>query len=171
MTRCDHIGAMLTDHVSDDLAPDQRAVVDDHVATCAHCRAELALARDLATGLAALPTAACPDHVSRNIMALVDADAATAHRPHRATWWGAAVLAAAVLLAVVLPRHAPQPTADVASTPDAAVDQARQDLIWTLAYTAAVIERSELQTIANVWREVRSRTPDSHAATINGGQG
>lgn len=171
MTRCNHIGAMLTEYVSGDLTPDERTMVDDHLASCPACRAELALARDLTAGLATLPTAACPDHVSRNIMALVDADARPVHRRQRATWWSAAVLAAAVLLAVVLPRHAPNPTEGVAPTSDLAVDQARQDLIWTLAFTAEVIERSEMQTIANVWRQVRSRTPDSHAATINGGQG
>jgi anti-sigma factor RsiW len=160
---------MLTEYASDDLAPLERAIVDDHLDECAHCREELALARNLAASMAARSAAACPEHVSRNIMAMVDTEASSARRA-RGTWWQAAVLAAAaVLLAVIIPRQLPDH--DPAPTPELAVAQARQDLIWTLAFTAEVIERSEMQTIANVWRQVRSRTPDSHAATINGGQG
>lgn len=169
MTRCDHVEVLLTQYASDELAPHERAMVNHHLEQCAHCRDELALALELAAVMAARPPAPCPDHVSRNIMAMVDADAPAARRPS-ASWWRAAVLAAAaVFLAVIIPRHLPDH--DPSPTPDLAVAQARQDLIWTLAFTAEVVERSEMQTIANVWRQVRSRTPDSHAATINGGQG
>jgi len=185
MTRCNHIEGMLTEYLSGELEPLELAIVDDHLDECATCRAELALARDVAAGFAALPLVGCPDQVSRDILAEVDAELAGRPAPGRrghVSWWRTAglagTLAAAVLLAVVLPRRTPEP-AQVATDPrpdttlvtDRAVAEARQDLLWTLAYTASVIDRSEKRSIANVWRQVRSRTPDSHAASIPGGQG
>ncbi|MEZ4389164.1 MAG: zf-HC2 domain-containing protein [Candidatus Krumholzibacteriia bacterium] len=185
MTRCNHIESLFTEYVSDELTPLERAIVDDHLAACAACRAELALAREVADGLASLPDVACPDRVARDILAAVDAEAAGRLAPGRrghAAWWRTAglagTLAAAVLLAVVLPRRAPAPAPvahdprpDTLLTSPAQVAAARQELLWTLAYTAEVIERSEQRSLANMWRQVLSRTPDSHTATIPGGQG
>lgn len=188
MTRCNHIESMLTEYLSDELhnteelGPLERAIVDEHLAECAACRIELAAAREIATGFASLPPASCPDELSRRILAGVDDELAgrtrTGRRQRPAFWRMtglAGTVAAAVLLALVLPNRTPV-SPDMATLPAAdstsiRVDQARQELLWTLAYTASVIDRSEKRSLADVWRQVRSRTPDSHTAAIPGGQG
>jgi len=192
MTRCNHIESMLTEYLSDELGPLERAIVDEHLAECLACRAELAAAREIGGGVAAMPTVNCPDHLSRDILAAVDADSAgrpwPKQRSRAGLWrrssspWGwaglAGTVAAAVLLAMVLPRRAPEspdvaalPAADSTRATTVEVERARRELLWTLAYTASVIDRSEKRSIADVWRRVRTRTPANHSATIIGGQG
>jgi anti-sigma factor RsiW len=177
---------MFTEYVSGELGPLERAIVDDHLAECVSCRAELAATRELGGLLSRQPLARCPERVTDAILAAVadedpvpvsPANAAPhpAPRPRpampRRRWRRAtgvaAALAAAVLLALVLPTGDPAPTG-----PDPTeVAQARHEFLWTLAYTASVIDRSEKQSIANVLRELRERTPASHTAAIPGGEG
>jgi anti-sigma factor RsiW len=180
MTRCSHIQTMITEYVSDELAPLERAIVEDHLAECAACREELQLARDLGAAVADLPRVACPDRVTGAINAAIDRDERTS--PRRSAWWrvgGASGLVAAAVLLVVLMRGEPAPVptdvamppADTTEVAEPALESARQDFLWTLAYTASVFDRSEKRSIVNVLRELRERTPDSHAAGFPGGQG
>lgn len=186
MSRCEHITSMFTGYASGELGPLERAIVDDHLAECAACRAELSITRELGDLLARLPLAPCPARVSDAILAAVadenplpvspanaapgpapESRPAARHRP----WWRtagvAATLAAAVLLALVLPGRDPAPDGPV----PAEVAQARHEFLWTLAYAASVIDRSEKRSIANVLRELREHTPASHLAAIPGGEG
>jgi anti-sigma factor RsiW len=186
MTRCQHIQELLTGHVSGELAPLERAIVDDHLAECAPCRDELAFARDLARAVADTPPVTCPDRVTAAIEAEIDAETGARparRRPHRA-WFAtrparamgaAAVLAAAVLAVVLLPQRAATPDVEVAGSPAAPAGtelaSAKKDFLWTLAYTAAVLDHSEKRSVANVLHELRARTPDSHADALRGDQG
>jgi anti-sigma factor RsiW len=186
MTRCQHIQDLLTGYVSDELAPLERAIVDDHLAGCAACQDELAFARDLAQAVAATPPVACPDRVTAAIDAAIDAENGTrpARRWSRRHWLAppparamgtAAVLAAAVLAVVLLPRPPATPDVEVVGpmTDDATTEiaSAKRDFLWTLAYTAAVLDHSEKRSVANVLQELRARTPDSHADALRGDQG
>jgi hypothetical protein len=120
-------------------------------------------------------------------------------RPGRAHSWAstlaaASLLAAAVLLVLVLPRSEPRldPTvrpeiviANPTPTPTTALpgadwsqddlDQAREEVQWTLAFTAMVIERAEKQTMVDVMRRLQEEAfagfRERRAPTANGGRG
>jgi predicted anti-sigma-YlaC factor YlaD len=193
MTRCELAARLLAGHAAGELEPMEKAIVEDHLAECAACRAELERERHLRELMHGLPGHACPDELTAAITAAVDAEAAvTRRRPpappsRRHAWTGrvaaAAVLAAAVLLVVLLPRpEAPtdMATAPATQTPTGSwtqdeLDRAREDVQWALAFTATVIERAEKQTMIDVMRRLQEETfsglRDRTPPTSNGGRG
>ena len=85
------------------------------------------------------------------------------------------MVAAAVLLAVVLPRNIPHstesPLPDAAIHAGADLDRARAEFAWTIAYTAAVIDRTEKKSMVHVLRRLRTMARDVDAEAPTGGQG
>ena len=181
MTRCNLTTSHLTEYVANELGPLERAIVAEHLAECAACRGELAREEQLRKHLGELPPAVCPDELTDAIISAVDAEPATPRRPMSIahTWAStatvAALVAAAVLLVVVLPRPTPLPAVDANSWTQADLDQARDDAQWALAFTANLIERSEKKTIVDVMRrlqqEVYSGFRERPVSTSTGGQG
>ena len=100
MTHPDDLLAVYEDGA---LADDERAVLERHLATCARCREEIALARGARRALARVPEVEAPATIGRTAV-----DRA-AERTMRPAWyrWGAAaagVAAAIVVLALLLPN-------------------------------------------------------------------
>jgi anti-sigma factor RsiW len=56
-------------YLDGDLAGEEAAIFDRHVADCAECREELAFARAVVRELRILPEVECPSHVERNAVA------------------------------------------------------------------------------------------------------
>lgn len=182
MTRCHHIQTMLAAYESRELSALERAIVDDHLAECAACRDELQLLREIGTTLAGLPPVTCPDRVTDAIHAAIDREQESPAPARQVRWWQTAgvagLAAAAVLLVVLMPRRdttpdvaVPAATLDTARVSAAELADARQDLLWTLAYAASVLDRTEKHSLGTVVRELRDRMPDSHAATFGNGNG
>ncbi|KYH45654.1 anti-sigma factor [Branchiibius sp. NY16-3462-2] len=95
----EHIEAI--DYVMDALDPAQRDAADQHLATCAECRAEVSEFQELTAPLGAtVPPVAPPPHLREAILAEVATtpqDNVRALRPRRRTQWLAAAAAAVVL--------------------------------------------------------------------------
>ena len=195
MTRCELATSLLTGHAAGELEPMEEAIVVEHLAECASCRAELARERRLRELVAGLPADECPDDLTAAIVAAVDAEPTPLRlRRSRAHTWSstltaAAMVAAAVLLVVVLPRSQPRvetpvlPLADTASVANPEpnswtqdeLDKAREEAQWALAFTAKVIDRAEKQTIVDVMRrlqkEAYSGFRERETTTSPGGRG
>jgi anti-sigma factor RsiW len=185
MTRCELTTSHLTEYAAGELGALERAIVSDHLDECAHCRAELARELRLRELMAGLPAISCPDDVVDAISAAVDGEPAPRRHPSRFRTWtstvaAATMVAAAVLLALVIPRDAPITTitpTDHASTSwtQEELDQAREDAQWALVLTASIIERTEKQTIIDVMRRLQAEAyagfRDRDASTSNGGRG
>ena len=124
----------------------ERAVLDGALRADPAWQAELALARRIRTDLRALPTPACPPavteavlrHARRRSPAAWLERIAEAARRHVAGLWqpslAMAVLVAVVVAAAFLGRPAP-PAPNIAS---AEVEQALDEVRWTLAYLSEV---------------------------------
>jgi hypothetical protein len=97
-----HPEDLLADYIDGTLPPDERAVVDAHLADCAVCREEIGLAGRAAAALAALPEEPVPLGLRPPILAEARREAAP--RPHG--WeryqWAAGLAAAACLLLVAV---------------------------------------------------------------------
>ncbi len=187
MTRCELATGLLTGYAAGELETLEAAIVAEHLAECAACRAELEREQRLRDLMTDLPDQRCPDHLTAAITAAVDADPLPRRRtPSRIhTWTGtvaaASLVAAAVLLALVLPRSTPLLDTAALDDPEPIswtqdeLNRARDEAQWALAFTAQVIDRAEKQTIVDVMRRLqkeayagfRERTP----STSPGGRG
>ena len=96
----EHIEAV--DYVMDALDPAERAVAEQHLGTCAECRAEVTQFQELTAPLAAeVPPVAPPPQLRESILAQVaqtPQDNVRSLRPRRRTQWLAAAAAAVVLV-------------------------------------------------------------------------
>jgi anti-sigma factor RsiW len=100
-----HPEELLAGLVDGSLSPKERAVVDAHVATCARCSGEVALAARARSALGSLAEVPAPPGIAAR--ALREAGAARAPRRsgHAPGWYrfaGAAAAAAAALLVLIL---------------------------------------------------------------------
>src|SRR5574337_894501 len=107
---CQDIQAQMTAYLSGDLATEDSRVVENHVASCAGCRAELAALRQAWETLGDLPTPSLAPGVDRSILQRVATEAAETPPPPipSVRWWGvgvAALVAAALSIgnSLILP--------------------------------------------------------------------
>lgn len=182
MSTCRHIATMLTAYAGGELSAFERRRVEAHLEACAACRQELHRERRLRERMRALPPAVCPDRVVAAITAAVDRDQARRRvlapvRPRRLAT--AALAAAALLLLVLLPSRPDLPadapwTADRAPA-DTEIDQARQEVVRALAYTAVLLDRTEQRVRDDMLRMLQPALEAAGAADIapasTGGQG
>ena len=95
----------LAGYVDGTLSDPERAVVDAHLAGCATCREEIALARSALTALRSLDEVPVPFGVTGPILA----EAGKQHERRGAVWqrvqWAAGLAAAAALVVVVAINH------------------------------------------------------------------
>jgi len=99
--KCDEARRLLEAYVDREL---DRAAVDEiekHLASCEHCRSELAALEDLHTRIAAAPRYRAPPALRRQLETLADLPAQTADAPARTAWptWA---MAASLLLSFAL---------------------------------------------------------------------
>lgn len=85
---CGAVRELIPDLVRGGLSPGQGTAVREHVASCAECRAELALARGLFSTRAEVPVA-----LADRVIEAVHADRPGSTRP----WWGVSAAAIAAL--------------------------------------------------------------------------
>jgi hypothetical protein len=110
----DEIAELLGAYALDAVEPDERAVVEEHLATCARCRAEVGDHREVAALLGNSGSDA-PEHLWDRIAGTLEAapprpelprllglDQARERRRPRPTVWGVGVAAAAALVVAVL---------------------------------------------------------------------
>lgn len=128
-----HPEDLLADYVNGSLTPSDRASVDEHLAGCRECSAEVSLARAARSALRDLPEIPVPDGVSSRAL---DA-AGSPGRPGRYRWLGAGAAAAAVALLLVTLPH-------LASAP-ASQDKAEEALAGGSASSIAHADASALE--------------------------
>lgn len=97
-----HPEQLLADYVEGTLAERERALLHEHLSTCAICREELELARNAVSALAALEERPVPLGVTGPVLAEAER---RFERRRTAVWqrfqWGAGIAAAAALVVVV----------------------------------------------------------------------
>ena len=99
-----HPDDLLVDHVNGSLEDHERAGVDTHLAGCARCREEVAMARAARAALTALPIEEMPAQVTQAILREATAEPTRSGPPAWYRWAGVAAAAAVVaLIAVTLP--------------------------------------------------------------------
>lgn len=105
--------AQLHALVAGELSENDRHAVEQHLAACAGCRAELEATRAAVQALARpVKLSATPEELAARILAQLDQAAVVPLRPRRRAWLAAtasAVAAAAALLFVLAPRGGFQP--------------------------------------------------------------
>ena len=102
----------LHDYVDDLLCREERAEVERHLVSCAHCQRDVARLRDMLASLASLPSGVAPDgDLLPGVHAGIAAASARTRRLRRA-WLAAAVIALALAGTIgVLARGAEDPAA------------------------------------------------------------
>jgi hypothetical protein len=123
-----HPEDQLAAYVDGTLDPDERAVVDAHLATCARCREEVALARRASAALAGLRAPVpVPADVGRRALDEAQGGRRTEPAPEHPRWYrwigGAAAVAAVILgVAITVPSLVgddPDRSAEMATADDA----------------------------------------------------
>lgn len=180
-TTCTDIIERLADYVAGDLPPREVAEVERHLAGCGDCRDASAAERALRETLGALPEVPCPGRVSEAVLAGVDADLAARRRfatlGRRRAAWGLAAAAAVLVLLVAAPwQDRPADTEPVAGTwSEQELADARGALLSSLALTAEIINRTERETVGDVFGRRLPGAVNSSLKTITtyleGGQG
>jgi len=98
---CESISTRLQEYVDGQLAPTELQDLEDHLATCAACRADLSLLVQVDETLAQMPVLPEPEDMTAQIMARVHASTpAQPVAPFRLRWEDAAVSAAFAWAAV-----------------------------------------------------------------------
>jgi len=98
---CELITTHLQEYVDEQLAPAETQRLEDHLAVCADCRADLALLSEVNETLAQMPVLPEPEDMTAQIMAHVRALTPTQPvSPFRLRWEDAAVSAAFAWAAV-----------------------------------------------------------------------
>ena len=163
---CHEIEILLTEYAAGDLDPQRNQAVRRHLAECADCRAELGRELRLRQLMGSLPVRHLPLGVGD-----LDPDART--RPVSGggsflrRWLAPAAGLAAVLVLVLLAGRSGPDTAPSTGLPGAAspaavaatpgtwseqeLDRAQDELEFTLALTARLLQRSEKTTVHEVF--------------------
>jgi hypothetical protein len=174
-----HPGSLLVDYVDGTLDGAARTDVQAHLATCATCRQEVALARAARTSLRSLPAAAPPAGLADAALAAASAarspsptDIAAARmvrRPSAGRWIGAAAAIAAVLvlLAVVSPRlgSSPSRTAADNAAGGAGVSFSKASAVEVVR---ANLSQAQLASVAVALGGVQPRSESSPAMGASG---
>lgn len=152
-TKCSDIQESIELYLDGTLGETGRAALESHTMDCVVCAAELALARQVRAGLAALTVESCPPSVATAALAYAKAHPHPARRPWRSLMWRPA-LAGAVAVALLLITGYVGNNGKV-STPQYSrteLEQAREQAKWTLVFinqlsrkTAADLKQDVLQ--------------------------
>jgi anti-sigma factor RsiW len=154
MNPCRDIELELAAYCGGELDPGDRRRVRAHLDACSNCRAELEREIDLRQTLGSLPVFSATGGLDALILAAIEPTPKETRwtRP-RVRLTAAAVLVAAGLAVVIL-----LPTMRPASDPEPVwtaeeMDAARQDVRYTLALTAKVINRTQKETVVEVFAD------------------
>ncbi|MFH0963687.1 MAG: zf-HC2 domain-containing protein [Planctomycetota bacterium] len=129
--------------LEDDLSPDRRALLEEHLSHCASCTEEWTSLRSAHEALLAWPLPEIPSHVRRRIQPLLR-PRRVALRPALAAAAALAACAVAALLVAFSRAHRPSPRADLTSPVaswDLSPDTLREDSLSAL--------RADFDSLAN----------------------
>ena len=152
MNHCHDIELELAAYARGELDPAQRERVASHLDGCAGCRAELAREMTLRETLGGLPTATPPADFDDRILAAIPAAGADSHP----RWMryrlagGLTIAAASVALALILP-NLPQDSGPQPTWTDLEIAAAREEVMFSLALTARVLDRTQKHTVIEVF--------------------
>ncbi len=154
MTRCHDIEMELAAFCGEELGSSERKLVQAHLDVCPACRAELAREMSLRQTLGSLPVAMAPGNLDRRILTAVQPAAKETgwSRPKVRLTAAAALVAAGLAVVLLLPSLRPAATGDSTWTEDE-MAAARQDVRYTLALTAKVINRTRKETVVDVFAD------------------
>jgi anti-sigma factor RsiW len=151
MDTCRDIELELVAYCSGELDLVERDLVERHLDGCASCREELARETRLRSTLGKMPAQACPEIlVSRIEAAAAPLGSVAAIPRQRSRWLPTLAFAAAAGLALVLLLPASGPQQEWTEQEIAA---ARKDLMYTLALTAEVFDRTQKNTMIEVFAD------------------
>ena len=176
MSQCTEIELELAAYCSGELDSSARDTVRLHLDECAACRAELGREMELRGALGSLPKAEVPDVLEHRIRAAtVQATVPFPLRRSRGRLTAGLVLAAASLaIALLVPALRPGSGPDRAWTEEE-IAAARQDVMYTLALTARVIDRTQKDAVVDVFADKLPRAINDSfkmvKPTTSGGNG
>ena len=148
-TYCDEVCEILEPYLDGDLPRDEAERVRAHVAACASCAGELALAEDVQRELRALPELDCPPEVLERVRASGPREARQANVvPIRRAWQPSraariASIAAALALTVGGTAFLLQPKSPAQPSPEE-VARATEEARFALAYLGQVNRKAGL---------------------------
>ncbi len=159
MDHCRDIELELVAFASGNLGLPERERVRNHLNGCADCRAELAREMNLRETLASLPRASAPLDLDDHIKAAIRlaGTRTPSGRNRRRLVAALAVAAACLFVAIILPGPRPASGPEPAgSGPQHAwteqeIAAARQEVMFSLALTARVLDRTRKDTIVEVF--------------------
>lgn len=145
------IDERLEAYLDGDLPDDEQAAVEQHLAADPSWEAEARLARQVRDALQALPQPTCPDRVTRTVLAEARRRQRATRLDRLRTWveevwlslWQPALAMSVLLLLIasaLLLGPPPQPASSVAEQED--VQQALDEVRWTLAYLSEVSQQA-----------------------------
>lgn len=154
MDRCRDIERELAAFGSGELGRAEQTLVRDHLEDCPACRAELDREMKLRNTLGSLPTVSAPSDMDSLIRAAVRSGENTSQPRWKRKRLTAAVALVAATLAVVLllPGLRPSTNPDPAWSAEE-MAAARQDVVYTLALTAKVIDRTRKDAVVEVFAD------------------
>jgi hypothetical protein len=98
--RCEQLREHLSGYVDGALTPEEHEAVEEHLGSCAECRAELEALRRTVTAVASLPRRAAPSGLAGRVVAELRSEGAPAHPAIITVLWARALPIAAMLLIV-----------------------------------------------------------------------
>ena len=152
MNHCRDIELELAAYAGGELDPAQRERIGSHLDGCAGCRAELAREMTLRETLGGLPKARVPVDFDDRIMAAIPTAGTDSH-----SWWhqnrlAAGLTAAAAVMAFVFILANPGRDSGPQQTwTDREIAAAREEVMFSLALTARVLDRSQKDAIIEVF--------------------
>jgi len=152
MNHCRDIERERAAYAGGELDPAQRERIGIHLDGCAGCRAELAREMTLRETLGGLPKARGPVDFDDRIMAAIPAAGADSHprwMRHRLAG-GLTIAAACMALALILPNLR-QDSGQQPTWTDQEIAAAREEVMFSLALTARVLDRTQKDAIIEVF--------------------
>ncbi len=176
MNHCRDIELELAAYSSGDLETAERDRIRNHLDVCAQCRAELARETNLRETLVSLPKVEAPDVLEQKIKAATYQPAATIPGERKRGRLTAVLVLAAASLAVALLVPALRPVSGPDQTwTEGEIAAARQEVLYTLALTAKVIDRTQRAAVIEVFADKLPHAIDKSfkaiKPTASGGNG
>ena len=154
MKGCREIELELVAYCSGELDPAEQDMIRNHLDGCASCQAELGREMEIRDILGSLPKNGIPDALERRIKATAHHSVETIPSAgNRKRMTAVLVLAAASLaVALLVPTLRPVSGPDQAWTAEE-IAAARQEVMFTLALTAKVIDRTQKNAVVDVFAD------------------
>ncbi len=176
MNGCREIELELVAYCSGELDPAGMDTVRRHLDGCALCREELGREMEIRGILGSLPQEECPEALERLINAAAPRSVTSISSARNRRRMTAVLVLAAASLAVALLVPALDPVSGPAqSWTEEEVASARQEVMFTLALTVKVIDRTRKDTMVDVFADKLPHAIDESFKTVkpktSGGNG